>query len=99
VCIKDFVSKWFWRMPVEQLTKTNIGDLLAYGFLYKSREQLEAEFAMKREQLELRAREADLAAARRQQDGDKELFAARQQLLDTMQRLQLQEDELRRDFT
>lgn len=43
VCIKDFISKWFWRMPVEQLTKANIGDLLAYGFLYKSREQLEAE--------------------------------------------------------
>lgn len=28
---------------MEQLTKGNIADLLAYGFLYKSREQLEAE--------------------------------------------------------
>jgi hypothetical protein len=34
---------WHWNAPLESIKRGNVGDLLAYGFWYKSRQELEAE--------------------------------------------------------
>ncbi|GLI62994.1 hypothetical protein VaNZ11_005852 [Volvox africanus] len=38
--IKDMISKWHWDMPISELTRDNVADLLCYGFYYRSRQQM-----------------------------------------------------------
>lgn len=40
--IRAMVSKWYWGLPPQDVTRGHVADLLAYGFLYSSREQLAA---------------------------------------------------------
>ena len=37
------MQKWHWDAPIESIKRGNVGDLMAYGFWYKSRQELEAE--------------------------------------------------------
>ncbi|GLC43385.1 hypothetical protein PLESTF_000427800 [Pleodorina starrii] len=38
--IMDMISKWHWDVPISQLTRGNVADLLCYGFYYRSPQQL-----------------------------------------------------------
>ncbi|KAG2439527.1 hypothetical protein HXX76_004880 [Chlamydomonas incerta] len=43
ICINEMLSKWYWGVPADRLTKRDVTDLLCYGFWYRSQEQMEAD--------------------------------------------------------
>eukprot|EP00198_Chlamydomonas_reinhardtii_P008767 XP_001698104.1 predicted protein [Chlamydomonas reinhardtii] len=43
ICIKNMLSKWYWGVPADKLTKRDVESLLCYGFWYRSREQMRAD--------------------------------------------------------
>lgn len=46
ICIKDFLKTWFFNAPLEQIKRGNMAEFLAYGFYYKTREQLRDEHSI-----------------------------------------------------
>ena len=41
--MQTMMQKWHWGVPLDQVKRGNVADLMAYGFWYRSREELEAE--------------------------------------------------------
>ena len=40
---QTMMQKWHWNAPLESIKRGNVADLMAYGFWYKTRAELEAE--------------------------------------------------------
>ncbi|EFJ53114.1 hypothetical protein VOLCADRAFT_115694 [Volvox carteri f. nagariensis] len=38
--ILQMISTWHWNVPISELSRENVADLLCYGFYYRSREQM-----------------------------------------------------------
>lgn len=45
LCIQQMLRKWFWNVPISEIKKGNVADLLTYGFWYKSRYAFECSAA------------------------------------------------------